>query len=110
MILAKVHTTPLQRIEFRLLMAIRFACLMAVAKGHINPMDCPRVKARTAALEQHLSHYRPSLVFVQSYQNKAGELGQCLALRYNAASKRIMIWRNTPFELASKVTPLRGRV
>ena len=46
MILAKVHTTPKQRDEFRLLIAIRFASLMALAKSNNEPIECPRVQTK----------------------------------------------------------------
>ena len=80
MILAKVHTTPKQRDEFRLLVAIRFACLMALAKGHTDPMDCPRVQARCAELVKHFAYHHPSPAFTASLfatQANSGSISAC---------------------------------
>lgn len=81
MILSKVQTSAKQRTEFRLLISIRFACLMAKAKGD-NPMDCERVQNRISALIMHLAYTNPSREFQRQYVDKSGELGQQFSLRY----------------------------
>ena len=110
MILAKVHTTPKQRDEFRLLIAIRFASLMALAKSNNEPIECPRVQTRVAELEKYLAHNHPSQLFISQFENQAGELGDNLAMRYNHHTGRITIWRNTPLHQSGKVFQLRASV
>lgn len=99
MILNKTQYTDRQRAEFRLLVAIRFACLMAKAKGYINPMDCPRVQQRADALANHLAYANPSLPFEKQYFHKAGELGQQFSLRYTEPKQGIKgtvtVWDNS---------------
>ncbi|MGL4938142.1 hypothetical protein [Shewanella sp.] len=99
MILAKVQTTAKQRTEFRLLVAIRFACLMAVAKGEQNPMDCQRVQARCADLVKHFALHHPSPAFYAQYMGHAGELGNQFSLRFTEPKQGIygsvMVWNNT---------------
>ncbi|AVV81930.1 hypothetical protein SPWS13_0044 [Shewanella putrefaciens] len=82
MILAKVQTSAKQRDEFRLLVAIRFACLIAVTKGHQNPMDCPRVQQRCNDLVKHLAYNHPSPAFHKQFFGHAGELGNSFSLRF----------------------------
>ena len=98
MILAKVQTTPKQRDEFRLLVAIRFACLMAFTKGHQNPMDCPRVQQRCNDLVKHLAYNHPSPAFHKQFFGHAGELGNSFSLRFTEPKQglhgSITVWRN----------------
>ncbi|GIU15685.1 hypothetical protein TUM4261_33080 [Shewanella sp. c952] len=82
MILTKVQKTPKQRTEFRLLVAIRFACLMARAQGITQPLQCQRVQSRVHKLIKHLDYYSPSQAFRQQHINHAGELGHQFSLRY----------------------------
>ncbi|AQS40224.1 hypothetical protein Sps_05155 [Shewanella psychrophila] len=78
MILSKMPDTKKQRTEFRILISIRFACLMAAEQ---NPMDCHRVQKRLAELNHYLMYNQASRLFYRSYCNQAGELGQTFALR-----------------------------
>lgn len=98
MILTRVQTSAKQRTEFRLLVAIRFACLMAIAKGHTNPMDCPRVQMRCAELTKHFAYNNPSPVFYSQYIGRTGELGNSFSLRFNEPNKglygTVAVWRN----------------
>jgi hypothetical protein len=98
MILAKVQTSTKQRAEFRLLMSIRFACLMALAKGHQNPMDCPRVQTRTAELEKHFAYNHPSPAFYSQFIDHAGELGPSFSLRFTDPKQglygNVTVWSN----------------
>ncbi|WP_412522089.1 hypothetical protein [Shewanella algae] len=99
MILNKTQHTNRQRTEFRLLVAIHFACLMAKAKGFSNPMDCPRVQTRTTALVDHLAYEHPSQPFEQQYFHHAGELGRQFSLRYTQPKHGIRgtvtVWDNS---------------
>lgn len=98
MILTRVQTSAKQRTEFRLLVAIRFACLMAIAKGHTNPMDCPRVQARCAELTKHFAYNHPSPAFYSQYIGRTGELGNSFSLRFNEPKQglfgNVTVWRN----------------
>lgn len=109
MILAKVHTTPKQRDEFRLLVAIRFACLMALAKGHTDPMDCPRVQARCAELVKHFAYHHPSPAFYRQFIRHTGELGLNFSLRFTEPLQglygKVMVWRNDS-QTVTNVHPL----
>ncbi|PKH56543.1 hypothetical protein CXF83_15135 [Shewanella sp. Choline-02u-19] len=100
MILARVQTTPRQRDEFRLLVAIRFACLMAQVNNHSHPMDCSRVQNRTAKLEKHLTYNHPSPAFEQQFINCVGQLGNSFSLRYTEPKQGITgtvtVWANSP--------------
>ncbi|MCL1048909.1 hypothetical protein L2755_04600 [Shewanella abyssi] len=89
MILTKVQTTPKQRTEFRLLVAIRFACLMAKSQGISQPIDCPRVQHRASKLAKYLAYNHPSQAFQQQYMHHAGELGQLFSLRYTEPKQGI---------------------
>lgn len=97
MILAKVQTSPKQRTEFRLLVAIRFASLMAFTKGHTNPMNCERVQARCAELTKHFAYNHPSPAFYSQYIGHAGELGNNFSLRFTEPKQGIFgtvtVWR-----------------
>lgn len=97
MILAKVQTSAKQRTEFRLLVAIRFACLMAITKGHKNPMDCPRVQARCSDLTKHFAYNHPSPTFYSQYIGHAGELGNSFSLRFTEPKQglhgTVTVWR-----------------
>ena len=99
MILNKTQHTDRQRAEFRLLVAIRFACLMAKAKGYSNPMDCPRVQHRADALANHLAYANPSQPFAQQYFYHAGELGQQFSLCYTEPKQgvkgKVTVWDNS---------------
>lgn len=99
MILNKTQHTDRQRAEFRLLVAIRFACLMAKAKGYNNPMDCPRVQQRADALANHLAYAHPSQPFEQQYFHHAGELGLQFSLRYTEPKQgvkgTVTVWDNS---------------
>ncbi|MCS6114492.1 hypothetical protein [Shewanella baltica] len=98
MILSKVQTSTKQRTEFRLLVAIRFACLMAIAKGHTNPMDCQRVQARCAELAKHFAYNHPSPAFHSQFIGHAGELGPSFCLRFTEPKQglygSVMVWSN----------------
>lgn len=98
MILAKVQTSVKQRTEFRLLIAIRFAALMAQAKGHANPMDCPRVQARCGGLVIYLAYSNPSPAFYSQFIGHAGELGNSFSLRFDNPKQGIYgtvtVWCN----------------
>ncbi|SQH76966.1 conserved protein of unknown function [Shewanella benthica] len=78
MILTKTPNTGKQHTEFRMLISIRFACLLSSTP---NPMDCPRVQKRLAELNHYLRYNQASSLFYRSYCNQAGELGQTFALK-----------------------------
>jgi hypothetical protein len=98
MILAKVQTSVKQRTEFRLLIAIRFAALMAQAKGHQDPMDCLRVQNRTAQLEKYFVYNHPSPTFYSQFIDHAGELGNGFSLRFDNPKQglygTVTVWSN----------------
>lgn len=78
MILTKIPNTTKLKTEFRILVSIRFACLLS---STLNPMDCSRVQRRLAELNHYLRYNQASSLFYRSYCIKAGELGQTFALR-----------------------------
>ncbi|MCG9697453.1 hypothetical protein [Shewanella sp. Isolate11] len=98
MILSRSLNTELQRTEFRLLVAIRFACLMAKHRGYINPMDCHRVQTRCNDLQHHLAYFHPTREFERLYFHHAGELGQQFSLRYSEPKTGVIgtvtVWDN----------------
>ncbi|QYJ79405.1 hypothetical protein [Shewanella acanthi] len=98
MILNKTQTSAKQRTEFRLLIAIRFACLMALAKGLQNPMDCPRVQTRCGELVKHLAFNHPSPAFHQQFIGRTGELGNRFSLRFVEPKQglhgTVTVWNN----------------
>ncbi|WP_345845650.1 hypothetical protein [Shewanella algae] len=94
-------STAKERAEHRLLVSLRFACLMT---KHSNPMDCPRVKQRVAELERYLYQHHPSQRFDQVYVDCAGELGESFALRVHSQNYQATIWRS--HHHAAAITPL----
>lgn len=100
-ILTTNPSTAKERAEHRLLVSLRFACLMT---KHSNPMDCPRVKQRVAELERYLYQHHPSQRFDQVYVDCAGELGESFALRVHSQNYQATIWRSNHH--AATITPL----
>ena len=100
-ILTTNPSTAKERAEHRLLVSLRFACLMT---QHRNPMDCPRVQQRLAELERYLYLHHPSQLFDKLYVNRAGELGQSFVLRVNGSNYQATLWRSN--HQATAITPL----
>lgn len=90
-ILTSKPSTPKERVEHRLLIALRFACLMA-NRANKNPMDCPRVQRRAEELQRHLYTNHPSQLFDKRYIDCAGELGHAFALRVNSRDYSVNVW------------------
>ena len=89
MMLATAKNTVKHRTEFKLLISLRFACLLARTD---NVMDCPRVKTRLGELMTYLIAYLPSPVFAVQYIGRSGELGRQFALNinFNAGTAKII--------------------
>ncbi|GIU22123.1 hypothetical protein [Shewanella sp. MBTL60-007] len=101
MVLTTTPRTKKENIEFRLLIAIRFACLLS---QHKDPMSCPRVNNRLAKLERYLQYTQPSQLFIKTYCIRAGELGQSFSLRVDEATSSIRLYRNTETNVAKLIT------
>ncbi|MFQ6370989.1 hypothetical protein [Shewanella sp. YIC-542] len=100
-ILTTNPSTAKERAEHRLLVSLRFACLMT---KHRNPMDCPRVQQRVAKLEKYLYQHHPSQRFDKVYIDCAGDLGEHFALRVHSSNYQVTIWRSN--HNAAAITPL----
>jgi hypothetical protein len=107
MILTNTPTTDKQRAEHFYLVSIRFACLLTTKQ---DPIECPRVQQRIAKLERQLMTNNPSQLFSSQFENRAGEIGSELAMRYNHHTGRLILWRNTPLHQCGKVHQLRASV
>ena len=77
MILTRKPSTTKQKEEFRLLVSLRFACLMAKTK---KIQDCTRVQQRLDDLQRHLERTNPSALFAKAYVWQNGELGEFFQL------------------------------
>jgi hypothetical protein len=107
MILTNTPKTDKERAEHFHLVSIRFACLLTTKQ---DPMECPRVQQRIEKLERQLMACNPSQLFTKSFENRAGEIGSELAMRYNYNTGRITLWRNTPLHQSGTVFQLRASV
>jgi len=107
MILTNTPKTDKERAEHFHLVSIRFACLLTTKQ---DPMECPRVQQRIEKLERQLMVCNPSQLFTKSFENRAGEIGSELAMRYNYNTGRITLWRNTPLHQSGTVFQLRASV
>ena len=105
MILTNTPKTDKERAEHFHLVSIRFACLLTTKQ---DPMECPRVQQRIEKLERQLMVSNPSQLFTKSFENRAGEIGSELAMRYNYNTGRITLWRNTPLHQSGTVFQLRA--
>ncbi|WP_351123435.1 hypothetical protein [Shewanella sp. T24-MNA-CIBAN-0130] len=107
MILTNTPKTDKERAEHFHLVSIRFACLLTTKQ---DPMECPRVQQRIAKLERQLMTCNPSQLFTKQFENRAGEIGSELAMRYNYNTGRIALWRNTPLHQSGTLFQLRASV
>ncbi len=87
MILTNTPNTPKQRQEHRLLVSVRFACVMnQFHNPGSDPMNCARVKNRLAELQRYVLNSQPSKLFHDQYVDRAGELGGDYAIRVNGST------------------------
>lgn len=96
MILTRTPSTTKQRTEFRLLVSIRFASLMA---SEPNPMDNQRVQKRLAELNHYLQYNQPTQLFYRQYCRQAGELGSCFSIKVCPQTLQVQVWRHAKINL-----------
>jgi hypothetical protein len=91
MILTTIPKTEKEKIEFRLLLSLRFACLMA--SRNKDPLtNCQRVIQRAKALSKHLYINHPSQLFDSEYLDCKGKLGDGFGLRVSSQNYQISIY------------------
>lgn len=104
MILTHHPNTDKQRQEHRLLVSIRFACVMHQQYApKTNPMSSQRVRQRLQHLEHHLFNHHPSKPFFDQFYDRVGELGRDYALKYNSRTGKAEVYCNA---LTANLLPL----
>ncbi|MGI3044095.1 hypothetical protein ACRTDM_20410 [Shewanella algae] len=88
MIMTITPATAKQRKEFRLLVSLRFACLMAATE---NPMDCSRVQERINQLRNYLHYENASQVFYEQFVGRFGELGHTHSMHISNDGNKVTV-------------------